>query len=89
MTLATATSGTAKRAPGDARDESAGCDGDHDRERVDLDDVADDERLKYVALDLLHEDHDAEHDEGRHRAEVDERDETTRKRQSAPRRRPG
>ena len=45
------------------------------RERVHLDGGAHDERLQHVALDLLHEQHDAEHDERDHRPVVDEGDE--------------
>ena len=48
---------------------------EHDGDRVHLDGVADDERLQHVPLELLHQDHDAQHDQGRDRAEVDEGDE--------------
>ena len=48
---------------GDAGEQRAGRDGEHDAERVHLHGGAHDERLQHVALDLLHEQHDAEHDQ--------------------------
>ena len=48
---------------------------DDDRDRVDVDRAAHDDRIEQVALDLLDRDHQAEHDGRGHDAAVDERDE--------------
>ena len=59
---------------GDAGDEDADADRDDHAERVHRHEPAHQERLQHVALDLLHEDHAAQHQERHDRALVDQRD---------------
>ena len=58
----------------DARREHAGRDGQDHAQRVHRDPAAHQERLQHVALELLHPDHDGQHDQRLDRPLVDQRD---------------
>ena len=59
---------------GDAGEQDPGGDRDDHAERVDRDEAAHQERLQHVALDLLHQHDDTEHDQRHDDAVVDQRD---------------
>src|SRR5690606_27426822 len=67
--------GHREQCAGDARNIAARGDGEHDRERVNLDSLTHDKGLQDMALELLHCYDDREHDERDHQILVDERDE--------------
>src|SRR3954454_11690185 len=58
--------------PGDPGEQDAGGDRDDHAQRVDRDEPTHQERLEHVALDLLHEHHGAQHQQGHDDAVVDE-----------------
>ncbi len=67
--------GNGEKCASDSGQKTTRRDGEHDREWMHLDGRSHDQRLKHVPFNLLHEEHNPEHDHGGNRSKINKRDE--------------